>query len=151
MLTGFALRAEVRASAGSNKFRASQAHPNSILRGSAHLGDNLIGLGRQERDSALGKIRLAARADRVAETACDLLRYSHHGFPTSDKPPRWTEKVFPDESMFFGAEARSVLDVEVFHLKRVFFDEFPSRFDIVAHKRSEQVVGGGGVIKLHLL
>ena len=81
VLARLPLRAEVRARARGQQLGAAEPHADAVLGGPAHLGDDLVGLGRHHGDPALGEIRLAPRADRVAEIPGDFLGYPHYHFP----------------------------------------------------------------------
>jgi hypothetical protein len=38
------------------------------------------------------------------------------------------------------------LDIEIFYVERVFFDELPAGFDLVAHQDGEQFIGLYGIV-----
>ncbi len=59
-------------------------------------------------------------------------------------------KGAPDMGYPATAARYAALDVQVLYVERVFFDELPPRFNVLAHQRGEDCLGGEHIFKLHL-
>ena len=157
MLARLTLRAEVWAGTRGQKLRTPQPHPDAILGRAAYLGHDLVRLGRHQADTAFGEIRLAPRADRIAEVSCDFLGYTHISVPLGRTFESDLEGSLLSTRVLFRSFSSSMIkpcllfsNVEILDLESMPFDKLPARFDIVAHQGGEQVIGGNRIIKPYL-
>jgi hypothetical protein len=82
VLARLAERPEVRARAGDMQLDPPDPQADPVLGGATHPRDHLAGRRRAQRHPPLGEVRLAARANRVAEDPRNFLGDPHHPFPT---------------------------------------------------------------------